>query len=418
MTAVAHTRASAAHGDARAGRAVALTLLLGSCLTIMGAVLIAPILPQLRDHFGDVPHIDALVPIALTVPALAIALLAPFAGSIVDRFGRKHLLLWSTALYAVFGTAPMYLQSLQAIVASRVGLGLCEAAIMTCCTTLIGDYYRGEQREKYLALQSVFAGVSSMVAFIAGGALGELHWRAPFALYGLSLVLWPLMAWKLWEPRRDQAVEQSGRIHVDSIPSATAAPLPWRRLIPVYLLTCLGMVAFYVVPVQMPFLLSAIGVSSPSTTGMIAACGVGATLFGAISFRALIRRVGTRWINAVSFLISGSGFVLLAQADTLVAIAVAVFVNGYGSGFLIPNLLNWLMGLLPFEQRGRGTGGWTASFYFGQFISPLVTLGLVGLSGSLSQAVLWLGAASIGLASLLALAPLLRGQPLFQRGSA
>ena len=119
MTGVVHAHASAAYSDARAGRAVALTLLLGSCLTIMGAVLIAPILPQLRDHFGDVPHIDALVPIALTVPALAIALLAPFAGSIVDRFGRKRLLLWATALYAVFGTAPIYLQSLQAIVARR-----------------------------------------------------------------------------------------------------------------------------------------------------------------------------------------------------------------------------------------------------------------------------------------------------------
>ncbi|MET8080922.1 MFS transporter [Streptomyces sp. NPDC005303] len=138
-------------------------LMAGSCLPILGAVLIAPVLPKMQDHFASVPGAKALVPLALTVPALSPTLLAPFAGVIVDRLGRKRLLIVATLLYAVFGTAPLWLESLGAIIASRALVGVTEAAIMTCCTTLIGDYYSGRLRVKYLALQTMCASASATV---------------------------------------------------------------------------------------------------------------------------------------------------------------------------------------------------------------------------------------------------------------
>ena len=77
----------------RAGLTQSLLLLLGSCLPVLGAVLLAPVLPRMQAHFADVAGSTVLVPIVLTLPALMIALLAPFAGVIADRLGRKPLLL-------------------------------------------------------------------------------------------------------------------------------------------------------------------------------------------------------------------------------------------------------------------------------------------------------------------------------------
>lgn len=37
-------------------------LMTGSCLPILGAVLIAPVLPKMQDHFASVPGAKALVP--------------------------------------------------------------------------------------------------------------------------------------------------------------------------------------------------------------------------------------------------------------------------------------------------------------------------------------------------------------------
>lgn len=181
----------------------------GSCLPILGAVLIAPVLPKMQDHFASVPGAKALVPLALTVPALALALLAPFAGMIVDRLGRKRLLIVATLLYAVFGTAPLWLDSLGAIIASRALVGVTEAAIMTCCTTLIGDYYSGHRRVKYLALQTMCASASATVFFVLGGAAGSAGWRVPFWVYAVSLMLAPLMATVLTNPAPRTPTEES-----------------------------------------------------------------------------------------------------------------------------------------------------------------------------------------------------------------
>jgi MFS family permease len=62
------------------------------------------------------------------------------------------VLFWATVVYGAFGTAPVWLNTLPQIVVSRGLVGVAEAAIMTCSTTLIGDYFTAERRGRYLAL--------------------------------------------------------------------------------------------------------------------------------------------------------------------------------------------------------------------------------------------------------------------------
>src|SRR3712207_4571741 len=138
-----------------AGRIQAFVLLVSSCLSVLGAVLLAPVLPRIQDAFAGTPGVEALTPVVLTAPALVIGLTAMVAGRIVDKVGRKRLLVGALVVYAFVGTAPLWLPSLQLIVASRVLLGLTEAAIMTCCTTLLADFFHGSKRERYLDRKSV-----------------------------------------------------------------------------------------------------------------------------------------------------------------------------------------------------------------------------------------------------------------------
>jgi len=52
-----------------AGRAQALVLLFSSCLSVLGAVLLAPVLPRIQDAFADTPGVETLTPVVLTAPA-------------------------------------------------------------------------------------------------------------------------------------------------------------------------------------------------------------------------------------------------------------------------------------------------------------------------------------------------------------
>ena len=84
-----------------AGKPAIAVLMAASCMPILGAVLLSPVLPTLQRAFADTPGVDALAPLVLTAPALLIALLAPFAGRLVDAVGRKRLLVGALAVYAV-----------------------------------------------------------------------------------------------------------------------------------------------------------------------------------------------------------------------------------------------------------------------------------------------------------------------------
>ncbi len=53
----------------QAGVWQAVLLLAGSCMPVLGSVLITPILPQLSEAFAAVPAADVLVPMIVAVPA-------------------------------------------------------------------------------------------------------------------------------------------------------------------------------------------------------------------------------------------------------------------------------------------------------------------------------------------------------------
>lgn len=375
-----------------AGRAQALVLLLSSCLSVLGAVLLAPVLPRIQDAFTGTAGVETLTPIVLTAPALVIGLTAIIAGRIVDRLGRKRLLVGALVAYAFVGTAPLWLPSLQLIIASRLLVGLTEAAIMTCCTTLLADYFHGAQRDRYFGLQVIYTTVAATIFFAVGGALGAQGWRTPFWLYAASLPLAALAARYIWQPA--PVAQESAR----KLPA-----LPWRQLAAPVGVSLLGGLIFFVLIVELSFKLDDIGVQSTATIGAVSAVASLGTAAGGFLF-GRIARLGTAITVPLAFALSGLGLLGLALAPTVPLLVVFAIVTGFGNGLLLPAMLTWALRSLTFEQRGRGTGVWTSAVFLGQFACPLLVLALTGAIGGLNAALLTLGALALLAAAAIRLA--------------
>ena len=113
------------------------TLLLVSSLTIMSIITISAALPQMTKVFSDVEHAEFLVKLALTIPALMIAVISPVTGRLIDRYGRLRILWFSLGLYAVSGASGFFLNNLYHIIISRIVLGMAVGMSMTIVITLI-----------------------------------------------------------------------------------------------------------------------------------------------------------------------------------------------------------------------------------------------------------------------------------------
>ncbi|MFC7260537.1 MFS transporter [Streptomyces lutosisoli] len=385
LVGIGSEKPAASNGTRTAGFPQALILLLASCLGVLGAVLLTPVLPKMEDAFAGTAGAGILVPVVVTIPGLMIGLLSLVAGSVVDRVGRKRLLVWALAAYAVVGTAPLWLDSLPLIVVSRALVGVCEAAIMTCCTTLIADYFDGARRDKYLGLQVVFTNVASIVFFGLGGALGDSGWRTPFWLYAMSLLLVVLAAVFIWQPRA-----------ANDRP-AVLAPVPWRTLRMPSVVTLIGGMVFYTPIVELSYVLDDIGVESTATIGQVSAgtgvaTAIGGFLFGRVS------RSGPRTLLPIGFTLAGVGLVVMALGSGIAMVTVGAVVACGGTGLLLPTMLTWAINSLDYAERGRGTGLWTAAFNIGNFFCPLAVLGLSALLGGLSGAIVAVGVVSLATA--------------------
>jgi predicted MFS family arabinose efflux permease len=382
--------------ERQAGVLQGVLLLLPITMAVMGLIVLVPVLPAMMAQFRDVPGAEYLVPLMLTLPALCVAILSPVAGVIVDFFGRRRVCIVALIIYAIVGVMPIFLDDLMAIIASRAVLGAMEALIITSSTTLIGDYFQGRDREKWLANQTAVASISSIFLAFLGGALGNLGWRAPFAAYGFSILFAiALMLWT-WEPRKSeeptvQAAGAKGRF-------------PWGVILPISLLAVFGGTMFFTMQIQVSNMLSEYySIRSASELGLYSALAGLSVAGGTLLYRQVTARFVTPTQLLIAFFLLGASFVLMNYSTTSTVFTIWLVVNQLGCGMLLPALVVWAMGRLPFEVRGRGTGIFMTGWWLGQPLSTqAVAFTRSQMDGNLpatlqALGVLCLGAAAIAL---------------------
>lgn len=357
------------------------SLLLAASLTVMAGAVISPSLPALEEHFAAVPDSGLWTRLVLTMPALLIALFAPVAGWVIDRFGRTRMIVAGAVLYGVAGASGLVLDSLWAILAGRALLGVAVAMVMTTAQTLVGDYFEGAERERFLGIQSAFMAFGGVAFLLAGGFAADLHWRGPFALYLAALLLAPVMAFVLPEPRRHDAPQRKGGDGASGDPAA-AGGMPRGFIVALYATAFFTMLTFFMVPTQLPFYLESLGVESPSRTGMAIACFNLSAGLASMSFGRLRGRLSHPLLFGLGFAALAAGYGLTAVASGWLMVMAALVLAGPSMGINMPNSSVWLLSRVPPALRGRAMGGLTTSLFLGQFLSPLASQPLVNGLGA------------------------------------
>ena len=376
-----------------------LTLLFASTLTVMAWTMIAPALPSIQAHFAEVANVAFWVRLVLTLPALFIAAIAPIAGYIVDRIGRKTVLVISTLLYGISGIAGYLAPTLTLLLISRASLGIAVGALTTSVTTLIADYYAGAARGRFMGLQAGFMGLGGTVYLALGGVLADIGWRVPFLTYSFAFVILPFILLALYEPllgeqcaEKPHPASDPGECVAESIRATRSinsvesivSSVPIRFLLFMYLVMIGSQIIFYLIPVQLPFYLQDVTGASASQSGLAISVMAFFYALASLQYGRVASRLDHFEVLTIAFALLGVGYLLISSAGGWAIIVLGLLLGGIGMGLLVPNVSVWLADETPLELRGRVLGGLMTALFLGQFLSPIVgqpVSGIVGLGG-------------------------------------
>ncbi|OYX92523.1 MAG: MFS transporter, partial [Novosphingobium sp. 35-62-5] len=308
------------------------------------------------------------------------------------KFGRRRLLQLSTGLYGFVGMAPMFLDDLNHIYASRLLLGVAEAAILTTANTLIGDYWDEIGRRKWLALQGFIGPFFGSAVIFTSGYLAAMSWNTVFLIYGVGFLAFFAMLAFIYEPENDDTARKMLGIGAEA-----STPFPWSGVLTFGLVTLFGGALYYVFIINGGIVWQELGVSDPAEIGRLTTIPSLFVIVGAAIFW-FTGRFGPRAQLTIFLTLLGSGLAVIGIASDWKLMVAGMALQQTGAGMAVPTLIAWAQGYLPFEHRGRGMGVWTSAFFLGQFVSPLLVSVARTSSGTMQGAFLIAGLLGIGIA--------------------
>ena len=353
------------------GITVRITLIGASALTVLAGAAVSAALPSITNQFRDTPYSELLTKMVITVPAICIALSSPFMGWLTDKAGRIPVLISSLFLYLAGGVAAIWMPSLVLLLICRFVLGLGVAGISTSANAIIADLFRAEERSRFISRQSSATAIAGVLFISAGGWLASFGWQYPFYVYVMAL---PVLILVLLRFRNPDKVK---KISVNEVSTPRIPKVIYRY----YGIIFLTMIVFYMIPAQMPYLLSSRFQLGSTYIGIAIASSILASAISSWNFYRLQQYFSTPGLLLLAALINGTGYIGISMAGNTAILIAALFVSGFGNGIFMPLVSRKVMDLSPVHVRGRIMGGLYSSIFTGQFLSPILLMPLIDWSG-------------------------------------
>ncbi|GHO54105.1 MFS transporter [Ktedonobacter robiniae] len=128
-----------------------------------------------------------------------------------DKVKRKNVVAWCVALWSVATALTAFATNFTTLFLARMLLGIGEAGYFPAGTALLSDYYSRSKRSRVMSTWGTAQLFGILIGMGAGGAVAGLYigsWRLAFIFTGIPGLILAYLAWRMHEPRRNQADEE------------------------------------------------------------------------------------------------------------------------------------------------------------------------------------------------------------------
>jgi MFS family permease len=319
-----------------------------------------PVLSTVANHFGNSGGSQLTAQSIATMASVGVMVGGPIVGMLAEWIGARRMLYVALAVYAVAGSAGLYIEGIVPLLASRLVQGIGSAGITIATSAMIGDRFEGTARSRFLGYQGAFLAAAGFISLLASGQIAEsIGWRAPFTLFLAALPMLGLAIVSLDQDTTAKPAPTTGGSFAQIVP-----------LWPIYLAVVIIYTAGYMIYLQLSFVLAGDHVTSPALQSRIFSASTVMHFVGGLFYGRAVERLGQRWMLFLILLcMAGSDFIIGFTASVPL-IVLACGLAGLGGGNMVIYVTNRVLNRAPLEARGKALGFMVTAMYIGDFLNP------------------------------------------------
>lgn len=330
-------------------------LVLSSALGPFAMHLLVPAIPLLSRDFS-VSYGTAQLVVAVYLLGFSVAQLV--YGPLSDRYGRRPLLLGGLALFVVATAVCTMVQSIEALLASRLVQAIGGVAGMVLSRAIVTDCFGRDKAAGMLGYITMAIVVCSLASPAAGGLISDRWgWRMSFFLL-LAPSIFVLLAtfWRLPETNLSPGASLSFK----GLMRTYAVLLTQRGFLPLACAVALGSASWFAFIATMPFIVVTQMGRPASDYGLFIAMVSLGFMAGNFLAGRFSTRVGTRVLMSVGTCILSLGALLLPvgwliEPDSPWSMFLPMTLSVFGGGMFMPSAMATALSLTP-QNAGAASG--------------------------------------------------------------
>jgi MFS family permease len=327
---------------------------------------------HLSGYLAELGATDTQIGLIYAATAVASIAMRPLLGTVMDRYGRRPVIMVGGVLNIVFVLLYLTVTTLGPwVYVVRIGHGVAEAMLFSALFTYAADIIPASRRSQGIALFGVTGLLPIGVAGIVGDfILSVAGFTELFLTAGGFAVLTLLFSIPLPERRPKLAPGEKPRGFWSIVTERDLLPIWWMIGSFSTVLT-----AYFV------FIRRYVDDTGFGSVGLFFSMYVAVAIAERVFLGWLPDRMGRKRVLYPSIAILIAGFFVLAGADSWVGVAIAGALCGAGHGFIFPILTTLLVDRAPDTDRGSAMSFFTAMLDVGTLIGGPILGAIIDTAG-------------------------------------
>ncbi len=325
----------------------------------------SPLLPELAKQLQASQ--DA-VNLTIAIYPIFFACMQLVYGPLMDRFGRRELLLIGFMFYVCATIGAALSETVTQLLVFRALQAMGVAAGSVAAITIIGDLFEGHKRGRSMGIYQMLVAMGPGLGPVVGGIVGQHYGvdRLFWLLFAISLAFWLVMFFGL--PKTQAAHVDGGQFRLRQM----TAVLTHRIGLAIVVLGSVQYAVFYTLLVLLPNIMVDVYALTPSRIGWlflpISVCIVIGSMVGGrvqehVEAKKLLLLLAS--INMMSVLL----FALTASLS-IPAMVISLAMFGLSLGLSLPVQITILANEMP-NHRATATGVYNFCRYVWMTIGPV-----------------------------------------------